>query len=101
MKPARERVLVATVRETPGVASPAWTELGAAAPQPARRDGGSRPPARALRLRRDHRPVLGSFDAAGALLQRHAREVLLGPALLLVPVAVLNVVVSNLVYDQF
>ena len=34
-------------------------------------------------------------------LQRHAREVILGPALILVPVAVLNLVVSNLVFDDF
>jgi hypothetical protein len=53
-----------------------------------------------MRLRRHQRPVLGPLDSAGATLQQHAREVLLGPALLLVPVAVLNLVVSNLVYDD-
>jgi hypothetical protein len=54
-----------------------------------------------MRLHRHQRPVLGALDAAAATLQQNAREVLLGPALLLVPVAVLNVVVSDLVYDDF
>jgi hypothetical protein len=84
------------------VAQPAWTELGAAAPQPVRSDvTPQRSSAPAARLRRHQRPVLGSLDAAAATLQRHAREVLLGPALILVPVAVLNVIVSNLVYNDF
>jgi hypothetical protein len=54
-----------------------------------------------MQLRRHQRPVLGPLDAAAATLQQHAREALLGPALLLLPVAILNVVVSHLVYDEF
>ena len=83
------------------MAQPAWTELGAAEPQPVRAEvrTGSRAPA--LRVRRHQRPVLGALDSAAAILQQNAREVLLGPALLLVPVAALNLVVSNLVFDDF
>jgi hypothetical protein len=83
------------------VAQSAWTDLGAAEPQPMRADVRAARATPVMRLRRHQRPVLGPLDSAGATLQQHAREVLLGPALLLVPVAVLNLVVSNLVYDDF
>ena len=83
------------------MAQSAWTELGAAEPQPVRADAHPAPSTHVMRFRRHQRPVLGPLDAAAATLQRNAREVLLGPALLLVPVAALNLIVSNLVYDDF
>jgi hypothetical protein len=83
------------------VGSPVWTELGAPAPQPVKTDAAAAAPRPTLRLRRHQRPILGALDTAGATLQRHAREALLGPGLLLVPLAILDVIVSNLVYDRF
>jgi hypothetical protein len=88
--------------ESTVVARRAWTDLGASAPQPVRADAERRgTPAPTMRLRRHQRSVLGPLDSAAATLQQHAREALLGPALLLLPVAILNVVVSHLVYDEF
>ena len=53
------------------------------------------------RLRRQHRPVLGSIDSAGAMLQHNGRAVIVGSAFILVPGLVLTVVGAALTYDRF
>ncbi len=50
-----------------------------------------KPPAR---LRRQQRPVVGSIDAAGAMLQHNGREVVVGAALIVLPGVVLTLVAN-------
>jgi hypothetical protein len=60
--------------------------------------GPARPRAR---LRRQHRPILGTLDAGGVVLQRNAAAAILGSAVFVVPLMVVNLVVSRLAYDRF
>lgn len=53
------------------------------------------------RLRRQQRPVLGSIDTAGALLQRHAREVVVGSAFIVLPGVLVNLVAASLAFDRY
>lgn len=90
-----------------GGAAGVWAEIESPASQP-RRDrvggvgggatGASLP---AFVLRRHDRPVLGPFDAGCGILQRHARQAILGTAVFLVPALVLDLVVARLVFDRF
>lgn len=70
-------------------------------PAPPRRDtAASAGPA--MRLSRpDPRPVLGSIDAGARLFQRHARVLVLGSAVFIVPVVALNVLATTLAFDRF
>jgi hypothetical protein len=74
-----------------GAASPGVTASGAS--------GGS--PRRRWRLRRQPRPVLGSLDTAGVLVQRHAREVIVGSAWILLPGLVVGLVATTLAFDRY
>jgi hypothetical protein len=66
---------------------------------------GSPPSARDVaapaRVKRQERMVLGSIDGAAHVLQRHAREVVFGSAIFLVPVIALNLILSTLLFDRF
>ncbi len=74
---------------------------GIDAPAPARRDTTADAGA-ALRLGRpDTRPVLGSIDGGARLFQRHARVLVLGSAVFIVPVVALNVLATTLAFDRF
>jgi len=95
------------------VASGAWTQIEAAPAQP--RSGraaltvdghdassGSRSPrAAAARLRRHSRPVLGALDAGGVALQRSAGAAILGAAAFIVPVMVINLVLTRAAFEHF
>lgn len=53
------------------------------------------------RLRRSDRIIVGAIDGGAHVLQRRARELLLGSAVLMVPMVVLYVVLSVVAYRQF
>lgn len=53
------------------------------------------------RLRRTERLVVGSIDGAAHILQRRARDVLLGSALFLVPMVALNLLLAVLAFNEF
>jgi hypothetical protein len=53
------------------------------------------------RLRRTDRLVVGSFDAAAHVLQQRARVVVLGAALLMVPMMAMNLLLSVLAFNTF
>ena len=53
------------------------------------------------RLRRTDRLVVGSIDAAAHVLQRRARDVLLGAGLFMLPMVALNLVLSVLAFRHF
>jgi hypothetical protein len=52
-------------------------------------------------LRRSDRLVIGSFDGAAHVFQRHARSVVLGSAVLMVPMMVLNLLLSVVAFRDF
>jgi hypothetical protein len=89
----------------------AWIGIEQAAPQPGQSaaSGGvtgtaapSHPTkSQRQRLRRHERRVIGPFDLGSTVFQRHAREVIVGSAVFIVPAVVLNVIVSNLVFSRF
>ena len=56
---------------------------------------------RPWRLRRQPRPVLGSLDAAGVLVQRHAREFVVGSAWILLPGIAIGLVATTLAFDRY
>lgn len=51
--------------------------------------------------RPDTHPVMSSIDDGARLFQRHARTLLLGSALFIVPVIALNVFAASLAFDRF
>lgn len=53
------------------------------------------------RLRRAERLIVGSIDGAAHVLQRRARTVLVGSALLMVPMVAVGVLLAVLAYDRF
>ena len=53
------------------------------------------------RLRRTERLVIGSIDSAAHILQRKARDIIVGSALFMVPMVVVNLLLSVLAFDQF
>lgn len=53
------------------------------------------------RVRRQQRPVIGALDAAGVMVQRNAREVLVGSALIIVPGVAINLVAATLAFDRY
>jgi len=80
----------------------AGIESGSAAvPAVARADGGvvREPPV--PRLRRTERLIVGSIDGAAHVLQRCARTVLLGSAILMVPMVAVGVLLAVLAFDRF
>jgi len=52
-------------------------------------------------LRRAERLILGSIDGAAHVLQRQARTVLLGSAILMVPMVAVGVLLAVLAFDRF
>jgi hypothetical protein len=84
-----------------------WSRIDHAAPQPRPATTSVLAPSpagratAAARLRRHHRPIVGALDAGGAALQGATREVVIGAALFLVPVVVLNLVASRLAFDHY
>lgn len=95
------------------MANVAWIGIEQTAPQPDRSSradgtggvgepGGMVGPEGGRRnVRRHERPVLGPFDLASTVFQRHAREVVLGSAVFIVPAVVINLIVSNVVFSRF
>lgn len=61
----------------------------------------SRPAVLIPRLRRTERLVVGSIDGAAHILQRRARDVLVGSALFLVPMVALNLVLAVVAFNRF
>lgn len=57
--------------------------------------------AETTRLRRHRRQILGAIDGGGVILQRCGRHALLGTAVFLVPVMLLDLIVANLAVDRF
>ncbi|MEO6126123.1 MAG: hypothetical protein ABIR32_20690 [Ilumatobacteraceae bacterium] len=55
----------------------------------------------ARRVRRHQRPVISSLDAAGVMVQRNAREVLLGSALIILPGVAINLIAATLAFDRY
>ena len=53
------------------------------------------------RMRRQQRPIIGSLDAAGAVVQRNMREIVVGSAWILVPSVALNLIATTLAFDRF
>lgn len=53
------------------------------------------------RLKRAERLIIGSIDGAAHVLQRKARDVLVGSALFMVPMVAVNLMLSVLAFDQF
>lgn len=80
----------------------AGIESGAAAvpPVPRADDAATRKP-RVPRLRRTERLIVGSIDGAAHLLQQRARTVLVGSALLMVPMVAVGVFLAVLAFDRF
>ena len=62
-------------------------------------DASARP--NAPRLRRSDRLVIGSFDGAAHVFQRSARAVILGSAVLMVPMVALNLLLSVVAFRDF
>jgi hypothetical protein len=52
-------------------------------------------------LRRQQRPVIASLDNAGVLVQRHAREVVIGSALIILPGVILTLIATTLSFDRY
>ena len=63
--------------------------------------GGERPLRGERRVRRQQRPVIGSLDAAGVMVQRHAREILVGSAFIIVPGVAINLFAATLAFDRY
>ena len=55
----------------------------------------------ATRLRRTDQLVIGSIDAAAHVFQRRARHVVLGSAVLMVPMVALHLLLTVLAFDQY
>ena len=55
----------------------------------------------ATRLRRTDQLVVGSIDAAAHVFQRRARHVVLGSAVLMVPMVALHLLLTVLAFDQY
>jgi hypothetical protein len=53
------------------------------------------------RIRRQARPVIGSLDGAGVLVQRNARELVLGAVWILLPGVLLNLAATGLAFDRY
>lgn len=53
------------------------------------------------RMRRQQRPIIGSLDSAGVVLQRNMREIVVGSAWILVPSVALNLIATTLAFDRF
>lgn len=84
-----------------GSAGPApWSEIEAAAPQAPRAPAAAVATARPIRLRRRRDPVLAALDGAGAVMHRRARDLLVGTAILLVPMVALNLWATTLAFDR-
>ena len=56
---------------------------------------------RGWRLRRQPRPLLGSLDTAGVLVRRHAREILVGSAWILIPGIAIGLAATTLAFDRY
>lgn len=87
---------VATQRSSPGAASP-----GELSPVGADHRSGVAAERRGRVLRRQQHMVIGSIDAGGQALQRNARVVIVGSALVQLPFVVLNVVLAVLTFRRF
>ena len=72
-----------------------------AAPTAARADGPAARKPPVPRLRRTERLILGSIDGAAHVLQRRARTVLVGSAILMVPMVAVGVLMAVLAFDRF
>lgn len=79
---------------------PGWARLDtpAVTPRPAATPGAA--PTRRLRLRRNRTHILSALDGGGTILQRRARDVLVGSSLLLLPLVALNLWATSLAFDR-
>ncbi len=53
------------------------------------------------RLRRQQRPIIGSLDTGGVMVQRNAREFVLGSGFIILPGVVLNLIGTSLAFDRY
>ncbi len=67
----------------------------------ARTAGAAAGAAQVPRLRRTERIIVGSIDGAAHVLQRQARTVLVGSAILMVPMVAVGVLLAVLAFDRF
>lgn len=88
---------MADVSQWAGIESAATTAVPSVAraqqPAPTRRP--------VPRLKRTERLIIGSIDSAAHVLQRKARDVIVGSALFMVPMVAVNLLLSVLAFDQF
>ncbi len=85
----------------------AWERVDAAAVTPSSTSGSAsgtasdpvRTPS-TLRLRRSRGPVIAALDGGGAVFQRRIRDVLVGSAVILVPMVALDVWLSIIAFDR-
>ena len=81
-----------------------WADIesgSVAAPAAARADGSAVRTSPVPRLRRTERLIVGSIDGAAHVLQRRARTVLVGSAILMVPMVAVGVLLAVLAFDRF
>jgi hypothetical protein len=52
-------------------------------------------------MRRQQRPIIGSLDGAGVVVQRNFREFVLGSAWIVLPSVALNLVATSLAFDRY
>jgi hypothetical protein len=81
-----------------------WAGIESAAgpaPAPARAAATSLRTRPQPRLRRTERLIVGSIDGAAHILQRRARDVIVGSALFMVPMVAVGVALSIVAFDQF
>ncbi|MCE9622916.1 MAG: hypothetical protein K8R99_11275 [Actinomycetia bacterium] len=81
-----------------------WVEIESKTPPPeaaAATPAVAPKPATATRLRRTDQLVVGSIDAAAHVFQRRARHVVLGSAVLMVPMVALHLLLTVLAFDQY
>lgn len=63
------------------------------------RDG--RSPIQSVRLRRSERLIVGAIDAAAHVFQRRARHIVLGSAVMMVPMVAVHLLLTVLAFDQY
>lgn len=81
-----------------------WVEIESSTPPPklaAAASVSATKPTAQVRLRRTDQLVVGSIDAAAHVFQRRARQVVLGSAVLMVPMVALHLLLTVLAFDQY
>lgn len=92
---------VARLGQNGAVSQWAGIESDASAAAPLSRAGATAIRTPPPRLRRSERLIVGSIDGAAHVLQRQARAILVGSALLMVPMVAVGVLLAVLAFDRF